>query len=167
MIRKSTTKTKQFEESIMLIGIDPVLSGDLLKTLDDMGHGDQLVVVDRNYPAIASGRPVIRMGNVGALKAIGAILSVFPLDSYVDHPLERMEVENDPSLIAPIQQSVLNYVREIHGSDIDYGIVPRLEFYDRAKKAFAVVHTLEDLPYGCFILTKGVVFDPDKLPPGQ
>jgi L-fucose mutarotase len=151
----------------MLIGIDPALSGDLLKVLDDMGHGDELVICDRNYPAHSAGKPVIRMGDVGALRTFRAILSVFPLDSYVPHPLERMEVENDPTLIAPIQQSVLDYVRGIHGPDIDYGIVPRLDFYQRAKSAFAVIHTLEDQPYGCFILTKGVVFEPDKLPPGQ
>jgi L-fucose mutarotase len=149
----------------MLIGIDPALSGDLLKILDDMGHGDQLVIADRNYPIYAAGKPVIRMGDVGVIRALNAILSVFPLDTYVPYPLERMEVENNPDLIAPIQMQVLDYVRENHLPDVHCGIIPRLEFYERAKSAFAVIHTLEDQPYGCFILTKGVVFDPDKLPP--
>jgi L-fucose mutarotase len=104
------------------------------------------------------------MGDVGVVRTLEAILSVFPLDTYVSHPLERMEVENDPKLIAPIQRQVLEYVQEHHMPEVDYGLVPRLEFYERAKNAFAVIHTLEDQPYGCFILTKGVVFDPDKLP---
>lgn len=151
----------------MLIGIDPALSGDLLKVLDDMGHGDELVICDRNYPAYSAGKPVIRMGDAGAMRTFRAVLSVFPLDSYVSHPLERMEVENNPALVAPIQQSVLDYVRDVYGPSVEYGIIPRLDFYERAKNAFAVIHTLEDQPYGCFILTKGVVFDPDKLPPGQ
>lgn len=151
----------------MLIGIDPALSGDLLKVLDDMGHGDELVICDRNYPAYSAGKPVIRMGDAGAMRTFRAVLSVFPLDSYVSHPLERMEVENNPGLVAPIQQSVLDYVRDVYGPSVEYGIIPRLDFYERAKNAFAVIHTLEDQPYGCFILTKGVVFDPDKLPPGR
>ena len=70
----------------MLKGIDPLLSGDLLKILDDMGHGDQLLLVDRNYPAAASGKPVIRLGEVGVLRAARAILSVLPLASFIDHP---------------------------------------------------------------------------------
>ena len=68
----------------MLKGIDPLLSGELLKVLDDMGHGDQLLLCDRNYPAVASGQPVLRLGEVSVLRAAQAIFSVFPLDSFVD-----------------------------------------------------------------------------------
>lgn len=149
----------------MLIGIDPALSGDLLKILDDMGHGDQLVIADRNYPVHATGKPVIRMGDVGSLRTFEAILSVFPLDTYVTHPLERMEVENNPAIVAPIQQQVLDMVREKYLAEVEFGVVPRLRFYERARDVFAIIHTLEDEPYGCFILTKGVVFNPAKLPP--
>lgn len=149
----------------MLMGIDPALSGELLKILDEMGHGDQLVVADRNYPVYSSGRPVVRMGDVGVVRTLTAVLSVFPLDTYVHHPLERMEVEDDPGLVAPIQLEVLNLVRAKYLPEIEFGVVPRLEFYERARSARAVIHTLESEPYGCFILTKGVVFDPDKLPP--
>jgi L-fucose mutarotase len=145
----------------MLKGIDPLLSGELLKILDEMGHGDQLLLVDRNYPAAASGKPVVRLGEVGVVRAARAILSVFPLDSFVDHPLERMEVDDDPSIVTANQQEVLTLARESHGPDLEYGIVPRLEFYERAKAAFAVVHTLESQPYGCFLLQKGVVFEPE------
>ena len=142
----------------MLIGINPLLGGDLLKILDDMGHGDQLLLVDRNYPAVATGRPVVRLGDVGMDVAAGAILGVFPLDTYVDRPLERMEVDDDPSIVTDAQAAVLEIARgQIRG--LEFGIVPRLAFYERAKSAFAVVQTLDARPYGCFILQKGVVND--------
>ena len=142
----------------MLKGIDPLLSGDLLKILDDMGHGDQLLLVDRNYPAAASGKPVIRLGEVGVLRAAKAILSVYPLDSFIDHPLERMEVEDDPIKTTSLQDDLLKLAKEAENRDLEYGVIPRLNFYERAKQAYAVVHTLEDQPYGCFILHKGVIF---------
>ena len=142
----------------MLKGVDPLLNGELLKILDEMGHGDQLLVVDRNYPAFSSGRPVVRLGECGVERAIAAILTVFPLDAFVDHPLERMEVRDDPSETTPGQERVLEIARAAHPKPLEYGVVPRLDFYDRAKQVFAVVHTLESAPYGCFVLQKGVVF---------
>jgi len=142
----------------MLKGIDPLLSGDLLKILDDMGHGDQLLLVDRNYPAAASGKQVIRLGEVGVLRAAKAILSVYPLDSFIDFPLERMEVEDDPNKTTSLQNELLELARASENRDLEYGVIPRLNFYERAKQAYAVVHTLETQPYGCFILHKGVVF---------
>lgn len=143
----------------MLKGIDPLLSGDLLRILDDMGHGDVLMLVDRNYPAAASGRPVIRLGEASVLRAARAILSVFPLDSFIEHPLERMEVDNDPSKVTPTQEVLLALASEYEGRPLEYGVVPRLDFYERAKSAFAVVHTLDTVPYGCFFLHKGVIFE--------
>jgi L-fucose mutarotase len=147
----------------MLKGIDPLLHGDLLKVLDDMGHGDQLFVVDRNYPAHAAGRPVLRMGESGAERVIAAILSVLPLDGFVDGPLERMEVKEDPSLTTGVQDRVLELARRSHPSPLEYGVVPRFEFYRRARSAFAIVQTLEAEPYSCFVLQKGVVY-PEGLP---
>lgn len=143
----------------MLKGINPLLSGELLKVLDEMGHGDQLLLVDRNYPAAASERPVIRLGDVTVTRAAQAILEVFPLDTYVDHPLERMEVDNDPALTGVSQDEVLGVARGIHPAPLEFAVVPRLDFYRRAKDVYAVVHTLDSRPYGCFILQKGVVFD--------
>jgi L-fucose mutarotase len=143
----------------MLKGIDPLLSGDLLHILDDMGHGDVLMLVDRNYPAVASGRPVVRLGEVSVLRAARAILSVFPLDSFVEHPLERMEVDNDPTKMTSTQEVMLALASEYEGRQLEYGVVPRLDFYERAKSAFAVVHTLDTVPYGCFFLQKGVIFE--------
>jgi L-fucose mutarotase len=149
----------------VLKGIDPLLSGALLNILDDMGHGDQLLVVDRNYPAAASGKPVIRLGQVGVVRAVEAILTVFPLDGYVERPLERMEVEGDPATLTSNQSAVLRVATLAEGREFEFGVIPRLEFYARARDVFAIVHTLEAQPYGCFILQKGVVFDTDNLPP--
>ncbi len=147
----------------MLKGIDPLLSGELLKILDDMGHGDQLLLVDRNYPAVSSGRPVIRLGEVSVVRAVRAVLSVLPLDSFVDRPLERMEVDDDPAVTTATQDAVLAAAIEAEGRELTYAVVPRLEFYERARGVFAVVHTLESAPYGCFILHKGVIFDPSQI----
>lgn len=142
----------------MLKGIDPLLNGDLLKILDDMGHGDQLLVVDRNYPAHAAGKPLVWLGEVSMERAATAILSVLPLDTFLDKPLARMEVDDDPIIVTPIQEAVLELAQRDHASALEYEIIPRLDFYDRAKEVFAVVQTLEDQPYACFILTKGVIF---------
>ena len=142
----------------MLKGIDPLLTGRLLKILDEMGHSDQLLLVDRNYPAASTGRPVVRLGEVGVVRTMAAILSVFPLDEFVEHPLERMEVDGDAARTTPEQDAVLDLARSAHPRPIEWGVVPRLNFYDRARAAYAVVHTLEPQPWGCFILTKGVVF---------
>jgi L-fucose mutarotase len=143
----------------LLKGIDPLLSGDLLKILDDMGHGDRLLLVDRNYPAASTGRPVVRLGEASILRAATAILSVFPLDSFIAHPLERMEVEDDPARTTPTQDELLALASASEGRELEYAVVPRLDFYQRALSAYAVVHTLDAVPYGCFILHKGVVFD--------
>lgn len=143
----------------MLKGVDPLLSGDLLKILDDMGHGDRLLLVDRNYPAVSTGRPVVRLGEASILRAATAILSVFPLDSFVAHPLERMEVEDDPARTTPTQDELLGLASASEGRELQYAVVPRLDFYARASSAYAVVHTLDAVPYGCFILHKGVIFD--------
>lgn len=143
----------------MLKGVDPLLSGDLLAILDDMGHGDQLALVDRNFPAVSSGRPVIRLGEVTILRAAEAILSVLPLDSFQPHPLERMEVEDDPVRTTPVQDDLLSLAARIEERPLQYGVIPRLHFYERVRSVSAVVHTLDAVPYGCFILHKGVVFD--------
>ena len=141
----------------MLKGIDPVLTGELLKVLDELGHGDQLVIADRNFPAAATGLPVVHVGEIGAVRVMTAILSVLPLDSYVSFPLERMEAEDDPTVTNETIDAVLAIARAEHADSLEYGVIPRFEFYDRAKNARAVVLTLESAPYCDFILTKGVV----------
>jgi L-fucose mutarotase len=142
----------------MLIGIDPVLSGKLLKILDEMGHGDELALVDRNFPAAATGRPVVRLGEITVDRAARAILSVFPLDTFVEQPLARMEVDQDPEIVTIAQEAVLDAARAGFEGSLGFAVIPREHFYARAGRCFATVHTLDDRPYGCFIFTKGVVF---------
>jgi L-fucose mutarotase len=139
----------------MLIGIDPLLGGELLKLLDEMGHGDRFAVVDRNYPAASSGRPVLRLGDVTVTRAIKAVLGVFPLDEFVDNPIERMEGDSDAQ--TEVQGEVLALARQVLGSDLDYAVISRLDFYERAKSVRFILHTLDPRPYGCFIVQKGVV----------
>ncbi|CAN5350385.1 RbsD/FucU family protein [soil metagenome] len=140
----------------MLNGIDPLLSGELLKILDEMGHGDRLVLADRNFPAYTAGLPVVRM-SVDTATALDAILSVFPLDTFVDRPLARMGPQDDPEAENDAQTAVLEVARRRSGGALEFEAIRRMDFYDHANTAFAVVQTLETAPYCDFILTKGVV----------
>ena len=145
----------------MLKGIDPLLNADLLYALAAMGHGDELVIADSNFPAtsVAEGSILVRLEGADVPRAAKAILSVFPLDSFVEAPLHRMEVVGDPDAVPAVQQEVHAAACEAEGSDVTMAGIERFAFYDRARQAFAVVQTGEPRPYGCVILTKGVVFD--------
>ena len=88
----------------MLKGLDPLLNADLLHVLRSMGHGDELVIVDANFPAAAMGRRVVRMDGVSATRALEAVLSVMPLDDFVDEPCARMQVVDDPDAVPEICQ---------------------------------------------------------------
>ena len=145
----------------MLKGIDHRLNADVLYTLRAMGHGDYLIISDTNFPAdsIASetrAGELIRMENLTAAEAINAILSVMPLDTFVDDFAGRMRVGDDPAEVPAVQQEVIAEIQATGESraieDID-----RFAFYDLAKGAYAVIQTGERRFYGCFMLRKGVV----------
>jgi L-fucose mutarotase len=140
----------------VLKGIDPLLSGELLKMLDELGHGDQLVIADRNFPSFTQGSPVVRLAVDDNTRVFEAVLSVFPLDTFVDTPLERMGPQDDPTQENDKQRAALAVARR-HLPGVSLVPIPRFEFYERAKEAHAVLATLESAPYCCFILTKGVV----------
>lgn len=95
----------------MLIGIDALLGGDLLKLLDDMGHGDQLMVVNRNYPAAASDSRLVRVASDDIERVLRAIWVVFSLDGFVSHPMERMVVDDDETVVTECQSTVLELAR--------------------------------------------------------
>lgn len=142
----------------MLNNIDPLLNGNLLKAMRDMGHGDELIVVDANFPAASLGIPVIRYDGVGTERLLKAILTHLPLDDYVSENLFRMEVVEDASIIPDICQNYVSLLKELgHGSVITP--LERFEFYRRAKEGFAVVATGERAQYANLILKKGVVAD--------
>jgi L-fucose mutarotase len=156
----------------MLIGINPALNADVLYVLASMGHGDQLVICDTNFPAdtvakqTAHGK-VVRMDNLSAPAAIKAVLTVLPLDTFIDHPVERMEVVGDATKVLPIaaevQAEVTAAFKRQTGKDVQLASIERFQFYERAKKSYAVIVTGELRFYGCFILTKGVIPPPPEL----
>ncbi|WP_046867951.1 RbsD/FucU family protein [Microvirga massiliensis] len=151
----------------MLLRIDPAINADLLYVLRSMGHGDELVVCDTNFPAASVARQTVygqllRMENVTAARAIRAVLSLMPLDSFVEHAVERMEVVGNPADLPPVQQEVQAEIDEAARRDAGrdtwpMGSIERFAFYARAKKAYAVLVTGERRFYGCFILKKGVI----------
>lgn len=140
----------------MLIGIDPLLSGELLAILRRMGHGETLCLADCNFPAHGLGPPSVRL-DADLLTAGRAILSVFPLDGFVPTPIQRMEVVGAPDEPTPTQASFKAMVDEVAGPGWAMGSLERFAFYEVAKRASAVVATLDRAGYSCILLTKGVL----------
>lgn len=148
----------------MLKGLPPFMNADLLWTLAAMGHGDQLALVDRNFPAHStalqtrSGRHIQLLG-INVVEAASGILRLLPLDSFVASPLACMAPVDQPGVTLPVQADMLAVCEAAEGRALTMTAIERFAFYEAAKRCFAVVHTTESRPYGCFILTKGVVFD--------
>ncbi len=143
----------------MLKGLDPLLGEDVLYVLAAMGHGDQLALVDRNFPAASMSRRLVRLPGADLVTAARAILSVLPLDTFVDQPVVRMEVVGAPNEVPQVQAEILALCQEAEGRELDMGSLRREDFYARAKESFAVVATSEARPYGCLLFTKGVLID--------
>lgn len=146
----------------MLRNFDNRLTADVIRCLRAMGHGDDLVICDTNFPADSVARhtvtgELLRMDNLTAAEAIDAILSVMPLDSFVEQPASRMEIVGKPDEIPPVQAEVQAVIDSREGRSWPMGQVERFAFYDKARDAYAVVVTGETRFYGCFILKKGVI----------
>jgi L-fucose mutarotase len=146
----------------MLKGIDNRLNAEVLATLRAMGHGDVLIVADTNFPsdsvarATVTGR-LLRMENLTAAEATGAILSVLPLDTFVDDFAGRMEVVGKPAEIPPVQAEVQAAIDHAEGRARPMISIERFAFYDMARQAYAVIQTGERRFYGCFMFRKGVI----------
>ncbi len=141
----------------MLKGIDPLISPDLLLSLAEMGHGDELVIVDRNFPAYAHSDRVHRMDGVNSTEAARAVFSLLPIDTFTDTPVARMLVVGDESSTPEVQSQFLAEATGAAGRTFEMESLTRDEFYERTLKAYAVLVTAEDRPYGCFIVAKGVL----------
>jgi L-fucose mutarotase len=141
----------------MLKGIDPLLHANLLHVLRAMGHGDELAIVDANFPAASIGRRVVRLDGVSATRALEAVLSVLPLDDFVDAPCARMEVVGDPAAVPEICREFQAIVDRLEGRAVALAQLERFAFYARAREAFAVAQTGETRLYGNLLLKKGVV----------
>ena len=150
----------------MLKGIDQRLSAEVVHILMLMGHGDDLVLADVNHPAatIAAettyGR-LIDMAGCDIPTAARAILTLMPLDTFVDAPISRMQVVGDPTAEMPIFARMQAVADSAEGRPIGMQALERFAFYDAAKRSFAIIRTADSGPYGCFILKKGVIDLPE------
>ena len=149
----------------MLKAIHPLLNADVLYALRQMGHGDELVIADTNFPAdsIAMQTAFGRLLRIDAdmSTVVRAVLSQFPLDTFVDDAACRMEVVGKPNEILPIHQEVQKEIDAAEGGKFKLAGVERFAFYEKAKKSFAVIQTHERRFYGCFIFKMGVI-SPDQ-----
>ena len=146
----------------MLRNVDPVISAELLYVLMQMGHGDDLVLCDVNHPAVTIAKAttygkLIDLPGCDIPRATQAVLSLMPLDTFVDEPVMRIRVVGDPDGVVPIFGAMQNAVDACEKRHITIGAYDRFEFYEAAKKSFAIVRTSDPGPYGCFILRKGVI----------
>jgi len=146
----------------MLKGISPLLNADVLYALKAMGHGDRLVIVDTNFPADSIARhsrlgKFLRIDNVTSAQAAEAILSLMPLDTFIDDAAMCMEVVGAPDEIPAPRAEVQAIIDKAEGKSWPLVPVERFAFYEKAKDTYCVIQTGERRFYGCFILTKGVI----------
>lgn len=144
----------------MLHNIPPILSPDILHCLRAMGHGDELVIADANFPAYSMGCAVHRLDGISATEVLEAVLTLMPLDSFVEAPAHTMQVVGDPEAIPEIVSEFQGIIDRTADHPAPIATLERFAFYDRAKTTFAVIQTGETRLYGNIILTKGVI------PPG-
>ncbi|MGA0540574.1 RbsD/FucU family protein [Neotabrizicola sp. VNH66] len=138
----------------MLKTINPLLTGELLAILSDMGHGDEIVITDANFPAAAVAQRLIRMPGITATDALEAVLSVLPLDDFVEQPAAAMDAPGERPAIYPEFEAAL---LAAEGRPLVLEPVDRFAFYDRTKTAYAVIATGERRLYANIILKKGVL----------
>lgn len=140
----------------MLKGINPILTPDLLKILMEMGHGDELVITDGNFPAAAIAQRLVRLDGLNVPEVLDAILEVMPLDQYVEKQVALMEVVPGDDFVPVIWDTYKEIIAK-HEPDAQIENIERFAYYERAKKAYAVVYTSEMSKYANVILKKGCV----------
>ncbi len=141
----------------MLKGISPLLQPELLKVLAEMGHGDEIVIGDANFPAATMGKRCIRCDGHKVTDLLDAILQIFPLDTFVEAPVTLMEVVPGT---APAEPPIWKEFRDVidkYEPGKKIGFEERFAFYERSKQAFATIQTGETALYACVILKKGVI----------
>ncbi|MFN3613705.1 MAG: RbsD/FucU family protein [Rubrimonas sp.] len=141
----------------MLRDIPPILTPELLHALRAMGHGDDIAIVDANFPAASLGPVCIRLDGASATEALAAVLKVMPLDDFVPDPAHVMQVVGDPDAVPEVVAEFQQIVNAAADNPAALASLERFAFYDRARGAFAVVQTGERRLYGNIILKKGVV----------
>lgn len=142
----------------MLKNIPKIVSPELLKTLAEMGHGDEIVIADGNFPAETFGKRVIRADGISGAAMLDAVLSLLPLDTYSDPNFILMKLmECDEGKIEPIIWRDYAAIAAKHDKNVRIGQIGRFEFYERAKSAYAVIAAGEEAVYANIILKKGVI----------
>lgn len=140
----------------MLKNIPPILGPDLLAILRSMGHGDEIAIVDANYPADSAGPVLVRLDGISATDVLDAILTLMPLDDFVAEPALCMQVVGDATRREPIMDAFEAIIRR-HEPKMGLASLERFAFYDRVKTGYAVIQTGERRLYGNIVLKKGIV----------
>lgn len=141
----------------MLKGIPKILSPELVKVLMEMGHGDEIVIADGNFPAETIGQRVVRCDGHGVCELLDAVMQLFPLDTYTEKPVMLMEVVPGDPVVPTIWDEYKDIINTYEPQNCKIEMIERFAFYERAKKAYAVVATGEEAIYANIILKKGVV----------
>jgi len=140
----------------MLKNIPPILGPDLLGILRAMGHGDEIAIVDANYPADAAGPALVRLDGVSATDVLDAILTLMPLDDFVDDAAFCMQVVGDASRREPVMDAFETIVKK-HEPKMGLASLERFAFYERVRQGYAIVQTGERRLYGNILLKKGII----------
>jgi len=146
----------------MLKTLSVLHTPELLHTLASMGHGDELALVDSNFPAGSVAQRLVRLDGADLPSALEACLRLFPLDTFVKDPVFRMMQVHAPEEIPEVQQICQKIIDEAEGKHQQLAGISREAFYERARKAYAVVITGEARTYGCILIKKGVVYPPNS-----
>ena len=142
----------------MLKGIPKLVSPELLKILCEMGHGDEIVIADANFPSQNYGKRVIRADGLSGTQMLDAVMSLLPLDTYADANFVLMElVDSDKGKVNPTIWDEYTEIAKKHDENLRVGKMERFAFYQRAKEAYAVIATGEEAIYANIIIKKGVI----------
>ncbi|MHC1750108.1 MAG: L-fucose mutarotase [Cellulosilyticaceae bacterium] len=141
----------------MLKKIPSIISPELLKTLMEMGHGDEIVFADGNFPAAANANRLIRCDGHTVISLLEAILPFFPLDTYAKMPVSLMEVVEGDPVVPTIWEEYKAIITKNEGHEVPIEYIERFKFYERSQRAYAIVATSESALYANVILKKGVV----------
>lgn len=145
----------------MLKHIPSVLSPELLKILMEMGHGDEIVIADGNFPSAAIAQRLVRLDGHGVPEILDAIMKFFPLDAYTQKAVALMEVVPGDNVVPTIWDEYKRIIKKTEPEHCDIEYIERFAFYERAKKAYAVIATGESAIYANILLKKGVVLPED------
>ncbi|HEX4006197.1 MAG TPA: RbsD/FucU domain-containing protein [Acidobacteriaceae bacterium] len=142
----------------MLKTLSVLHTPELLYLLASMGHGDEIAVVDANFPSVSNARRLVRFDSTDLPTVLEACLQLLPLDSFVEEPVARMQQVHAPEEVPEVQMICQGIIDRAEGHAVKVAPISREKFYERARAAFGIVATGELRLYGCIILKKGVIF---------